>query len=183
MVREILIYFEGDRTLKEAFNLFFRNQKDLARSRKIRINPVACGSFTEVEEMFKIARRHKRDTLVLFLRDSEGPLKLNRKSDASQHWMVELMEAWFLTDPQGLQKYFGVRFSAGKIPKRPVEEIPKTDVITILKSASRSCTNPYTTNTKLDHARKLLGLINPQLVRQAAPHCDRLFNTIEKALS
>ncbi len=92
--------------------------------------------------------------------------------------MVEMMEAWFHADPAALAKFYGARFqkSALKGDPKNVEKIPKKDVEKGLKAATaRTAMGSY---HKTWHGPKILEVIDPQLVRHAAPNCDRLFQAI-----
>jgi hypothetical protein len=180
----IWIYFEGEDRLREGFRIFFGKLLPKIGEREIEFHLVAGESGAETAKKFQTASKQKRrqDVLVLSLRDSEGPRTLDSKNDTREHWMVELMESWFLADSHALEEHFGAGFKPPTTP-RNIELIPKPDVYRKLKDASKDCGNPYTDRTKSDHARRLLANIDPRKVRQAAPHCDRLFNTIEKALS
>jgi hypothetical protein len=181
LVSEIRIYFEGQPDLREGFHLFFGDLIKMASERRVRFNLIACGDGAAVTKRLQDAcKERRRNELVLALKDSEGPLDRRSKVDPREHWMVELMESWFLADPAALEDYFSRLFKLGKIA--PVETIPKKDVYAKLKAATKACNKRYTDTTKSEHARNLLGRIDARVVRRAAPHCDRLFKTIEAAL-
>jgi hypothetical protein len=57
-----------------------------------------------------------------------------------------------------------------------VEEIPKDDALATLKSLGREY-------HKTNHAPKLLAVIDPVTVRNAAPNCERMFREILNRLS
>jgi len=96
--------------------------------------------------------------------------------------MAQVMESWFLADPETLSNYYGQGFAAGSLPPtQNVEEIPKNRVEAALDSATRRTTKG--TYHKMNHGPDILERLNPALVRSRAPHCDRLFETILKYLS
>jgi hypothetical protein len=91
--------------------------------------------------------------------------------------MVQLMEAWFLADPEALALYYGKDFASNALKKnRRVEEIPKADLLKCLKQATRKTQKGIYHKTA--HAPRILELLDPDKVRKAAPECDRLFREI-----
>lgn len=61
-----------------------------------------------------------------------------------------------------------------------VEQIPKHDLEPALKNASRNTKKGQ--YHKIYHAAKLLEMLDTANVRQAAPHCERLFGILENLL-
>jgi hypothetical protein len=90
----------------------------------------------------------------------------------SVFWMVQIMESWFLADPEALGTVFKGLNEAVVRGNPKVEEIPKADVPERLKKAANGEYH------KVKHGVKLLGLIDPAKVRKAAPNCDRMFRLI-----
>ena len=87
------------------------------------------------------------------------------------------MEAWFIADIENLRIFYGSDLNINSIPRRKdVEQIDKMSLFNALVAATRRTQKGE--YQKIRHGAKLLGLINPALVRQAAPHCDRLFQTL-----
>ena len=87
--------------------------------------------------------------------------------------MVQVMEAWFLADRPALAAYYGPDFNPGSLPANPnPEDIPKTDVETGLRNATRRCAKGR--YHKGNHPPELLLLIDPEKVRRACPHFARL---------
>jgi hypothetical protein len=74
-----------------------------------------------------------------------------------------------LADVDALKALFGDSLSKGN-PK--VEDIPKADVLQHLKKAADGQYH------KVKHGSKLLGSVDPSIVRKAAPNCDRMFRVI-----
>jgi hypothetical protein len=103
--------------------------------------------------------------------------------DAAQFYlMVQMMESWFLADLDALEDYFGHGYRPNAIPKRnDIEAIPKDDVESHIESATiASARRKY---HKGRHSADLLAKINPQLVRQKSPHCERLFTELPAAVT
>jgi hypothetical protein len=91
--------------------------------------------------------------------------------------MVQVMESWFLADEAALRAFYGKRFQEGAVGWNPkVEEIPKDDAFGRLRRVG----GEY---HKTKHASKLLATIDPAVVRQAAPNCDRMFRALLDELS
>lgn len=94
--------------------------------------------------------------------------------------MVQMMEAWFLADPEALTAYYGQDFGAKALPGRKnVEDIAKSDIERSLKEATkRTQKGEY---HKIRHGSELLTKIDPGKVRKRAPYCDRLLATLASA--
>jgi hypothetical protein len=91
--------------------------------------------------------------------------------------MVQVMESWFLADPEALTRYYREGFAINALKKNPkVEEIPKDDVLKCLKQATRK--TKKRAYHKTGHAPGILELLDSNKVRKAAPHCDRLFQDL-----
>ena len=87
------------------------------------------------------------------------------------------MESWFLADIDALKSFYGKEFKENAIPKiKNVEAIAKDKVEKSLATATAKTQKAE--YHKIEHGAKILELVNPQKVRQAAPHCERLFETI-----
>jgi hypothetical protein len=93
-------------------------------------------------------------------------------------WMVQIMEAWFLADREVLKNFYGSDFHEKSLPGNPhVEEVPKGDVLSSLKLATRNTkAGQY---HKTAHASKLLSLLSAEKVAAVAPNCRRLLETLE----
>jgi hypothetical protein len=95
--------------------------------------------------------------------------------------MVQLMEAWFLADPEALVVYYGSGFQANALKRNPeVEKIPKADVLRCLARATKK--TPKGEYRKTKHAPAILESLNPDKVRSVAPNCERLFTEILERL-
>jgi hypothetical protein len=155
------------------------------------------GGSETIKDFVDALRTHPNAFNVLLI-DSDGPddgqLIPNLKSrsewdsqvagsvsDDQIHFMVQVMEAWFLADRNALKAYYDGGFSENQSPPNPnVEQVPKDDVINGLLNATRGTQKKTYHKTK--HAPELLTRIDPAKVRNAAPSCDRLFKALEAAV-
>jgi hypothetical protein len=193
MVREIRIYFEGDRALQPAFGVFLAEARERARARNIRWSLIACGSRSRAFLDFQDALDDHPEAFNLLLVDSEEPVVQPpwehlrcrqqdqwtppRIDDSHCHLMVQMMEGWFVADVQALKDYYKKGFNAKVIPKGVnVEQIEKEKIDTALHEATRKTSKGKYDKTK--HAPEILQRLNVAKVRKAAPHCDRLFKTL-----
>ncbi len=163
---------------------------------------IACGTRRSAFDRFCTALSHYSETFCMLLVDSEtavaagmGPWahlksrtgdgwnKPTGATDDHAHLMVQCMEAWFLADKDCLARYFGQGFNAGALPANPnIEAISKADIYSGLKKATRN-TKTKGKYQKGNHSFDILGKIDPQKVRQASPHAERLVNTLVKNAS
>ncbi len=151
-----------------------------------------CGPRGEAFKNFRLAITNPHpDEFPLLLVDSEGPIsetpwqhvlhrvgdewkKPDGAEDVHLHFMVQLMESWFLADRAELNKYFGSEFKESKLPKgNNLEAIPKQQVIEGLKAATKECGRDKTYH-KGRHSFEILGRISPQLVEAASKSAKRL---------
>jgi hypothetical protein len=200
MVKEIRIYIEGGgdtqktkKFIREGFSHFFKSIADEARSKKIKWEIIICGSRNNAFRDFKNALKSHPDALNILLVDAEAPVKKvspwehlkdrdnwdkpSETDDSQCHLMVQAVEAWFIADVEALKEYYGQGFNKNPIPKNPnVENIEKDNLEPSLKNATRNTSKGE--YHKINHASKLLELVDVAKVRQASPSCDRLFTTL-----
>jgi len=186
MVSELRIYFEGDVRLRSGFRKFLFEIAEVARSRRCHLDVIAADG-TPVQDFRDALRTHPNAWNVLLL-DSDSEFKgshedlcrskgLDPTLRQSIFWMVQVMESWFLADLDAFKECFD-RFDRAALKGNPkVEEIPKRDVLERLKKATNGKYH------KVTHGTKLLSLIDPSKVREAAPNCDRMFRLILAELS
>ncbi len=192
MVKEIRLYFEGDARLRPGMSEFLEELRERARDANCRFRLIACGNRT-LEDFCDGLHTHP-EAHVLALLDSDGPLTEERRrgffnrrdwdppAEAGNpadrvFWMVQVMEAWFLADPEALAAFYGDGFQPRALRRNPhVEEIPKNDVLESLRKASRASRKGGYHKTK--HAPALLARIRADRVRAAAPNCERLFTHV-----
>jgi hypothetical protein len=203
-VKEFRIYVEGGgdanskARLRIAFGRFLAPLQDAARERRIGWRVIACGSRSDTFTNFRIDLPKHPDALMLLLVDAEGPLTgtpvehisrtdgaardLAGTSDAHIHLMVEAMEAWIVADAAALKRYYGQNFQASALPRaKNIETVPKQQLLISLDAATRNTQKGR--YHKTHHAPELVEILSPATVRQRAPHCDRLFVTLEEALT
>lgn len=200
---EIRIYIEGGgdgknskSLLHQGFSIFLKDLKAIARSNQISWNITMCGSRNNAFRDFKNALKDHPNAFVVLLVDSEAPinkppwehLKLRDNWDSPNvddihcHLMVQSMEAWLIADVEALKKYYRQGFKENAIPKNPnVEKIPKDLLEPSLKAAS--CNTTKGEYRKIQHAAKLLEMIDVVKVRKASDHCDRLFITLTQKIA
>jgi len=198
VVNEVRIYAEGGgggkdskAAIRRGFGEFLRQLRALARDRRIRWNIIACGPRNAAFDAFETALRTHAAAFNVLLVDAEGAVNQTpwghlqerdgwnhpHVADDHCHLMVQMMEAWFVADIDTLESFYGNGFRRQAIPVRnEVEAIDKAILETALQNATRdSRKGPY---HKIRHGSKLLCLIDSQIVRSKAPHCERLFGTL-----
>lgn len=193
----VLIYVEGGHqgSSKAACRLAFRTFfEKVIPSRTFQI--IASGDRAKAYRDFCLAVEQHPDDYVVLLVDSEdavlaGPwqhLATRRGdhwrrpqgvTDDQAHLMVQVMESWFLADRQVLIEYYGQGFLANSLPGQAnTELIPKSVVLRSLKHASRQTAKKEYHKTR--HAFHLLERIDPQHVRIASHHANRLFTVLAR---
>jgi hypothetical protein len=187
---EIQIYFEGNRTLRGSFDSFFSELRKLAREAGSTIELVAAKDGPSAYG--KATRTHPQAWNIL-LKDSEQAVPTNPSQLCERHginpafvdrvfWMVELMEAWYLADPEALAGFYGQGFRTNAIGNtEDVERVPKAEVMNRLREA--------TTNTskgrydKVKHAPYLLERLDSGRVQRRARNCRQLFDSVRNKFS
>ena len=198
MVREIRIYIEGGgeraegkAKLRNGFQVFLRELREKARDRRIRWNITACGSRNSAHDDFNTACQTHPEAFNVLLVDSEGPVNSSPKqhlrdrdgwqvneSEDQYHLMVQTMEAWLIADRTALIQYYGKGdFQESALTDTvDVEQIEKDSLKNYIDRAARNTTKRE--YREIRDGAKLLGLIDPDVVRNKAPHCERLFQTL-----
>ena len=159
---------------------------------------VACGSRESAFDDFKTALGIGKDTALLLV-DSEGPVvaaaansnpwqhlkerdgwdRPNQASDDQCHFMVRVMETWFLADTATLKSYFRPGFQDGALPQNPtIEDIPKQDVERGLRRATRRTNKGEYSKGK--HSFEILAELDPAKVKCKSPYAKRLICTLEQ---
>lgn len=101
-----------------------------------------------------------------------------RVSPTRIHWMVQVMESWFLADGAALKAYYGKGFQASALPtRRNVEEILKKDVFHALNRVGKAGYD------KAAHAPKILELLSPETVQGRAPNCKRFLTALRALIA
>jgi len=186
-VTKLEVFFEGHTSLKLPLLSFITKACPSVRGRvTIRLGK----SKAETVKDFLRASSEKPASELILLIDSDAPddgfllrnmmtTRLWRQhvprklSTPAVHWMVQVMESWFIADENALRSYYKKKFKSGALPKREnVEEITASQV---LKALSRASGGKY---QKASHAPKILEQLNPTEVRRRAINCDRFLNFI-----
>ena len=203
MVKEVRIYIEGGgdgkntkQLLRGGFSIFFNELVQAARSKQIKWNIILCGSRNNAFRDFKNALAAHPNAFIILLVDSEAPVKQppweHLKSrdnwdspgvdDTHCYLMVQAMEAWFMADIDTLKNFYGQGFKDNAIPKnRNVEMIEKDLLEPSLKAATRD-TKSKGEYQKIQHASKLLEMLDVGKVRKASSECDRIFTTLTELM-
>jgi hypothetical protein len=202
MVEAIRIYCEGGGQsnstkdlLRKGMNGFLRDLRNIARSNRIRWDLIACGSRESTYEDFVMALKTFPGAFNVLLVDSDLPVnpppwrhlkqnnfwELAEEHDLQCHLMVQAMEAWLIADVEALSKYYGPDFNPNPIPGNTnVEKIDKNQLARALNDATRKTQKGK--YDKIKHACEILQKLDVVKVRQAAPYCDRLFNTLAEKM-
>ena len=195
MVSYIRIFVEGDKALLDGFRAFLKPVIDAAQQRRIRFRVAPGGSKDETIKDFLDAVQDEPEVFNVLLIDSDipdnGRLIASLKNspiwnsqtgatirDDQIHFMVQVMESWFLADKDAIARYYGQSFQANRLPPNPnVEQVMASDAIRRLENATRRTRKG--TYHKTRHAPDLLTRIDPTKVRNAAPNCRRLFAALQ----
>ena len=203
MVSEIRLYVEGGgdgkdtkARMRQGFHAFLQKVVELARSKRIKWQIIACGPRTKAFSALETALATHPEAYNILLVDAEGPVHTlpwqhlqNRDGwsvsdidDEHCHLMVQTMEAWFIADRDALARFYGPGFGEGALPKQSnVEQIDKSTLASTLQAATRHTSKGE--YHKIRHGCTLLAQLESAKVRRAAPHCERLFTTLERLLS
>lgn len=202
-MNSVAIYMEGGGngvatkdSLRRGMDLFLAEAKEQTRANFWRWKLVCCGSRNDAFRMFQAAYRNSKDTIVILLVDSESRLTSSPKEHLEKndgwpmkefdcqkvHLMVQMMEAWLVSDPDGLARYYGKNFNLNALPKRRnLEEEAIRDIDDALARATRGTKKGK--YHKIRHASDLLGNIDPTLARTRCPNCERLFMCLKRMIT
>jgi hypothetical protein len=108
--------------------------------------------------------------------DGDG-WKLGGTAEGQLHLMAQLMEAWFIADPDALASIYKQGFAKGALPRtRNVEAIQKTRVMDALQRATKDTQKGE--YHKMRHSPQIIERLNTSLVEDRAPHCAKLLDTL-----
>lgn len=203
MVKDIYLIIEGDNKRSEpqfrkAFRHFFRDLYEAAEQKGIKFHsPIMAGSNREALKDFTRQWKSSKDAFVVLLVDADAVvtqprwqhLKQHRKWDDVPavdekhcHLMVTAMETWLIADLETLASYYKQGFNPKLIPKNTnVEQVSNKKVLQALNAATKETSKGKYHKTR--HAPDILYLLNPEKVRQAAPHCKLLFETLRQVIT
>ena len=202
MVTPIRIYvegggdYEGTKTeFRKGFHAFLEQLQRWVGSEFRNPKVLPCGGRDLTYKSFRHALEDHPDACNILLVDTEGPVtgkprehlqatkgwQFPPDTDDNCHLMVQAMEAWLVADREALKRFYGLGFNENAIPRRQnVEEIPKPELENCLQDAAQHTTKKEYHKTR--HAPKILALLDASVVRKAAPHCDRLFTTLQAVI-
>jgi hypothetical protein len=185
----------GKAAIREGFSKLLAEMREKARSQRVRWNIVACGSTqSAVEDYRNVLGRHPAAINVLLV-DSDVPVALSPKEHLKVnggvevsgipsgyvHLMVQIVEAWLVSDADALARFYGPALNVNVLPKHiNIEQVAKADVYRSLNAATRNTVKGV--YHKIRHGPKILAGVNVNKVRARAPHCDRFFNMLEDLL-
>ncbi|MBY0505619.1 MAG: hypothetical protein K2X03_17020 [Bryobacteraceae bacterium] len=130
----IRIYFEGDRRLTEGLTAFLKDDVDLAREHKIRIDLIGAGD-KRAEKAYANGQKDWPDARHFVLKDAEGPLPRHRPKHT--YYWVEVMESWFIADREAITKALGACAKAKNIPDASnVEQISHARGFKLISAAT-----------------------------------------------
>ena len=154
---------------------------------------IVCGPRDSAFQDFKNALKSHPDALNILLVDSESAVNVGALdhlrsedhwhcdglSEEQVHLMVQTVESWLIADPETLAEFYGKDFRASALPKhKDVEAVDKKTVLSSLERATEKTSKGKYHKTR--HTPDLLERIRPEVVRQRAKHCDRLFTSLEE---
>ncbi|MGH9800245.1 MAG: DUF4276 family protein [Blastocatellia bacterium] len=186
----VRLYIEGGgnsesrNRLRKSFRVFLENGNRLFNDKSASLRIIFCGSKTAAYENFRDGLVDYPQALNFLLVDSDGPKELSQNcwqylgwnsfgADEWQcHLMVQEIEAWFLADIEALRAIFRKKLNVKMTPNVEQLSNPKE----LLKKYTQDNYNVIV------HAASLLETIDVAKVRQAAPHCERLFKTLTEKM-
>lgn len=167
---------------------------------------VACGTRRNAYDRYCTAIQNNQAALLLV--DSEAPVHEHHQpsrevpngwkpwahllqcdgwkqppnsEDEHCHLMVQMMEHWFLADPEALSVVFKDGFNENALPKtRPLEAISKDDLTKGLNKAIKgTAAKEY---DKGRHSFDVLGKTNPIKVTAASPWAKRFIDVLKNSM-
>jgi hypothetical protein len=186
-VSKFQVFPEGHSALKLPL-LAFITKACLAVRGKLNIR-LGKNKDATIKDFLRALSERPSSTLILLI-DSDGPddgflrgnlmrsalwrkHAPNKLSTPAVHWMVHVMECWFIADQAALKAYYKKKFNPKALPKaRDVETVSKPHVYKSLKLASGGKYD------KASHAPKILEKLDPRTVRIRASNCDRFLSFI-----
>jgi hypothetical protein len=184
---------ESKAAVRQGMGEFLRDLRERARKKRWHWKIVPCGDRTTTKDAFLNARVQEPGTIALLLVDSETPVTTLPKSHLKEwdltgvaedhvHMMVQVMETWFVADPERTKAYYGKDFNESALPKHAQPElVSKAAVAAGLENATKNTKKGR--YHKIKHGSDLLARISPDTVKQKCPHCKRLFDSVEALLA
>lgn len=175
---------------------FLHTLRDRARTKRWHWKIVPCGDRATTKNAFLNARAQDPETFALLLVDSEAAVGALPKAHLKErdnwdltavpeehvHLMAQVMETWFVADPNNVKAYYGKDFNEGALPKHAQPESVSKPAIEagLEKATQKTKKGRY---HKIRHGSDLLARIAPDTVKPKCPHCKRLFDSVEALLA
>ena len=198
----IAIYMEGGgnsmatrAALRQGMEMFLQPLKGMARARGWHLNVICRGPRGEAFRAFcDDAVNNAGDRVAFLLVDAERPVTqsctardhlqqppdrwdLGAVSADRIHLMVVAMEAWIVSDPSALARYYGHGFCEDALPSgQNLELVLKYDLNHGLRRATQQTGKGRYHKTR--HASDLLKLIKHTTVADRCPHYKRMFDVL-----
>jgi len=182
--------------VRQGMGEFLRSLRDRARTKRWHWKIVACGDRASTKSAFLNARAQEPDTFAILLVDAEAAVKspprahlkardnwdLGGVPEEHVHLMAQIMETWFVADPENVKAYYGKDFNEGALPKHAqLESVSKSEIATGLEKATQNTKKGR--YHKIKHGSDLLARVSPDTVKPKCPHCKRLFDSVEVVLA
>jgi hypothetical protein len=161
---------------------------------------VFCGGRSEALRDFSIAQQKAGSgTEILLLVDSEGPLPPQAKpsqylgsrdgwsppnnvSEENIHFMVQVMESWFLTQTEVFTAHFGGCLQRSRLPGVPPagpEGVAKATMLKGVADAAADCPKGY---EKRRDGFELLGKLQREPLETKCPYAQRFLKRMDSLL-
>ncbi len=156
---------------------------------KSRPKVIPCGGRSETFK--RLCAAHARGEPCALLVDSEEPVASGDSvrqhlwkrdqwkmpggvRDEQLHLFVQVMESWFLADPEGCAKHLKKGFRSQDLSGRPIESVSKKDVYqSLAKAVGEIAAKSY---SKGQHSFGVIACLDPAKVEQASPSAKRLLD-------
>lgn len=195
----IAIYMEGGGDSKETkaplrtgMGAFLGQLRDKARGRGWNWKIVACGGREQAYLAFMNAVRVEPGAVNILLVDAEARVEAGVFAhltgwqfkgcvEDTVHLMAQTMEAWIVADRDALRRFYGQGLQDSALSNASnLETVEKSDLLSALARATeRTQKGAY---HKINHASKLLEMIDSKKVRPRCGHCERLFETLDRLI-
>lgn len=197
-MKGLAVYMEGGgqtaeakAAIRQGMGEFLRMMRESARRKRWHWKVVPCGSRLEAKDAFLNARNQEPDIHAILLVDAEAVVTssptqhlatrdgwhLPGVPDPDVHLMAQVMETWFVSDPEALQAFYGQGFNADALPKHAdLEQVNKIQVAQSLENATQNTQKGR--YHKIRHGSRLLERVRPDAVRASCAHCERFLSGI-----
>lgn len=205
MRAKVAIYIEGGgdtRALQTPLKRGFKKLFEKAVVNIHELDVIPCGGRDRAYKDFRIAFEQGRYEVAMLLIDSEGPVATGQRAwqyfssgvrpddvgftpptgstNDNAHLMVQMMEAWFITDVAAFRTLYRHGLQEKSFSNSMnLEQIPKHQLIPALENATRQTSKGQ---FKKSHGAELIAELNVAQLRQRSAHADRLFTILQQHL-